>query len=370
MKISFITQFLPAPDSPKQTGGTISNLNMLRTLAKTHDVEVLSFDRSSTFSDFVDEPFRVTSRPHPQWSGISLAQNWLSFVRSETQDHINKAGNLDAIIATTSTLASFDACAPTTARIALIRAYENFGWRCPWVSFGHRVNLTKLAAIRHFQDAKFIHNANRIFCNSNFMQRAISDRFGVHNSEIDVLLQACDIFPRNVAPHANTVGFIRRGPEKGFSFVLELARQSPDLHYVVYGHGRDLPASLPSNVEWQGWASDRSSMFASAALWIVPSLWAEPFGRVSIEAQAANRPVLVAENGGLPETVDEELFRIRGLDAHRWISRIRELLNIPPETLIINGKKIREKYSAEQHDARVLGAVARAVRGTRGARAS
>ncbi|WP_028239390.1 glycosyltransferase family 4 protein [Stutzerimonas azotifigens] len=43
---------------------------------------------------------------------------------------------------------------------------------------------------------------------------------------------------------------------------------------------------------------------------VVPSLWAEPFGLVAVEACAAGRPVIASRMGGLPEIVRE---RVNGL---------------------------------------------------------
>lgn len=295
-----------------------------------------------------------------------MVVHWRSFVTSKLKALLEAEGPTDAVIATTSTLAAFDECPRQTAKIALIRAYENFGWRCPWVPRNQRINLIKLAAVRRFQDKRMIDKADIAFTNSAFMQEAISSRFGVDSNRIEVLLQACNVAPAQYAAPPKTVGFVARGPEKGLSFVLELARQSPDLRYLIYGHGEGLPSSLPQNVEWQGWAANRDDMFASAALWIVPSLWAEPFGRVSIEAQAANRAVLVADKGGLPETVRDDKFRINGFNAEKWLARIRELLELPPDVLQANGAHIRTAFSPARHDSRVLAAMERAASANNG----
>jgi len=83
-------------------------------------------------------------------------------------------------------------------------------------------------------------------------------------------------------------------------------------------------------------------MFASAKVWIVPSLWAEPFGRVSIEAQAAQRAVLVADSGGLPETVGEPSFLMPGYDADEWLERIMTLMQLDTVVLQKNAQKIQD----------------------------
>jgi glycosyltransferase involved in cell wall biosynthesis len=196
-------------------------------------------------------------------------------------------------------------------------------------------------------------SADAVLTNSQFMRTAISDRFRVHPERIHVLKQDCAMEVLPSTPPPKTIGFVNRGAEKGLSFVLELATRSPELRYLIYGHDRGRPDVLPENVEWRGWASDRNAMFKSAKLWLVPSRWAEPFGRVSIEAQAANRAVLVAATGGLPETVTEDKFQIQGFDLEKWLTRIKDLLVLCPEDLQRNGTKIRATFSSEEHDKRI-----------------
>jgi len=352
--IFFVTQFFPKVHGSQNTGGTISNLNMLRALGRRYDVKVLSFDPSTQERDFLNEPFQVLSRPSPAWRAIGLFMYWLDFVRAEVKKEIDQSVQPTVLIATTSTLAAFDECPPNITRVALLQAYENFGFRCPWVPLHPRVNLGKLAVVRRFQDTRLMRRADSVLTNSKFMRSAISDRFKIPPERIHPLLQACAMNYVADAPPQNTIGFVNRNAEKGLSFILDLARRSPDLRYLIYGHDRGRPDVLPKNVKWLGWASDRNHMFGSAKLWLVPSLWAEPFGRVSIEAQAADRAVLVADTGGLPETVLESRFRMQGFNAEDWLTRIRDLLEVSPDDLQRNGCQIRKIFSSEAHDERVL----------------
>lgn len=326
---------------------------MLRSLARKVEVCVLSFDSKSTEEDFAGEAFRVISRPAPPWRAPQLIRHWQAFVRAEVSRVVAQRPRPDALIATTSTLAAFDACPPEVARIALVRAFENFGLRCPWVSFRQRINLGKLAAVRRFEDPRLMRKADGVFTNSLFMRSAIASRFGVKADRIHALTQSLNVAPSETCAPPNTIGFVTRGRDKGVSVILEIARRSPDLTYLVYGHDGDLPSELPANVRWQGWASDRSAMFASAKLWLVPSLWAEPFGRVSIEAQAADRAVLVADHGGLPETVFDSRFRIEGFNPTYWLSRMRDLLALSCEDIRANGARTRAAFSDDVHDVRL-----------------
>jgi glycosyltransferase involved in cell wall biosynthesis len=51
-----------------------------------------------------------------------------------------------------------------------------------------------------------------------------------------------------------------------------------------------------------GWEADLSALYPALDILAVPSLYPEPFGRVSVEAQAAAVPVVSSLAGGLPET--------------------------------------------------------------------
>jgi glycosyltransferase involved in cell wall biosynthesis len=43
--------------------------------------------------------------------------------------------------------------------------------------------------------------------------------------------------------------------------------------------------------------------FAHCLFSVVPSLWAEPFGQVAVEAMAASKPVIASAHGGLTDIV-------------------------------------------------------------------
>jgi glycosyltransferase involved in cell wall biosynthesis len=51
---------------------------------------------------------------------------------------------------------------------------------------------------------------------------------------------------------------------------------------------------------------------------VVPSIWKEPFGRVSIEGTAYGVPAIVARSGGLPENVQHGVdgFVFEPRDSH------------------------------------------------------
>ena len=62
---------------------------------------------------------------------------------------------------------------------------------------------------------------------------------------------------------------------------------------------------IGKNCDFVGWKSTaETERIASGAIAaIVPSIWAEPFGLVALEATAAGVPVIASRVGGLPEII-------------------------------------------------------------------
>jgi len=105
-------------------------------------------------------------------------------------------------------------------------------------------------------------------------------------------------------------GFIGRlDPSKGIEKVIEAAKLRPELRWVIAGDGRpdyvdSLRRSAPSNVEFLGKVRP-SSFFARINVLVIPSLWAEPLGRVAIEAYMHGVPVVSSGLGGLGDIVKD-----------------------------------------------------------------
>ena len=81
-------------------------------------------------------------------------------------------------------------------------------------------------------------------------------------------------------------------------------------HILWVGDGEDA-ATLRARVEqspharrhrFLGWEADPATLYPALDILAVPSIYPEPFGRVSVEAQAAGIPVVASLAGGLPET--------------------------------------------------------------------
>lgn len=93
---------------------------------------------------------------------------------------------------------------------------------------------------------------------------------------------------------------------KGIDVLLQAWPQVRSASQLVLATSRPLDQVLPPGVSTVALRPEQmSEAWARAALAVIPSLWAEPFGLVAIEALAAGTPVVAAASGALPELVTD-----------------------------------------------------------------
>jgi glycosyltransferase involved in cell wall biosynthesis len=109
-------------------------------------------------------------------------------------------------------------------------------------------------------------------------------------------------------------------------------------------------AGLTDRIKLVGHVEDVPAACRAATLVVVASREAEAFGRASAEAQAAERPVIVADRGALPETL-RPAGRVGAEEATGWLvapdnpdalaACLATALRLPPETLAQMGARGR-----------------------------
>ena len=141
-----------------------------------------------------------------------------------------------------------------------------------------------------------------------------------------------------------TAGFVGRlVPEKGVDVLLQAMRlvvdNLPDARLLVAGEGKDEPRlralcgelGLDGSVEFLGYMEPAKfeAFWRRTHLQVVPSLWAEPFGLVAVEAMAAARAVIATREGGLEESVveGESGFLVDRADVQQLAHRLLFLLS-------------------------------------------
>ena len=99
-----------------------------------------------------------------------------------------------------------------------------------------------------------------------------------------VLLEALGQMTADAKPHLICVGGAQGRDD--YVDMLKARAAALGVTLVLAGHETDMP-----------------SAYAAANLAVMPSIEAEPFGRTTIEAQAASLPVIASDDGGFRETI-------------------------------------------------------------------
>jgi len=97
--------------------------------------------------------------------------------------------------------------------------------------------------------------------------------------------------------------------KKGVDILAEkIAPEIKNVDFLIAGTGpleEELKQNISSNVKLRGFVENKEIKYyyKAADIVVVPSVWQEPWGRVSAEAQANNTFTIVNDVGGLPETI-------------------------------------------------------------------
>jgi len=171
----------------------------------------------------------------------------------------------------------------------------------------------------------------------------------------------------------------RLTPWKGQDVLLRavpaLLERVPDVRVVLVGSatdaiGRQFEAELRSlvvelgiaeRVEFAGSRRDIPEVLAVAEVAVHSSTEPEPFGRVIVEAMAAGRPVVAAEDGGVPEIIDDGVtgLLVPPNQPAALAAAIGRLLDDPSAAAAMGeraGRAARERFGLAAHATRIQAA--------------
>ncbi len=170
--------------------------------------------------------------------------------------------------------------------------------------------------------------ATLVVANSEYMATRARKVFGIEPvvvyPQIDVrALSAVDMPPVQERPYVMMVG---HEEVKGASTFREIARALPEHEFMLVGRTFE-DVTREGNLTLRGFADDPVEIYRQAKLVLMPSLWDEGFGMVSVEAAALGIPCIVSSRGGLPETVPLDDCVVRNFRRpSEWVDGIRRVL--------------------------------------------
>jgi glycosyltransferase involved in cell wall biosynthesis len=159
--------------------------------------------------------------------------------------------------------------------------------------------------------------------------------------------------------------------QKGQSLMIRgwprLLERRPEAVLMIVGDGPDLEAcrrlvrglGLDHAVRFTGFRNDIPEILAAADLVVVPSLCAEGFSLVALEASAAGRPVVAFASGGLVETVrhEESGLIVPTGDWHALVDAVVRIIGDPvlADALGRGGRRHAKRFTTLRHVERLTG---------------
>lgn len=339
MKILFVTiAWIPGDARVPASGGDISNRLLLEYLTERNDVQVSAFyapegtgtrpmigpEPTIHFLHEMDERYHIRKK-------LSRAQR-VVLPRAFRNQCLEVVKNFqpDVILTGFRGVPFALSCRQVSdAPIAVfVRAYEHIAGFDRVPVWNVKAQLRRALWGRY--DIHALNKADLMIYNSAFLRR-FYEKQGVRVPGTVSFPPVSEELRRQSTPCAiRNVMMVNGTTRKGGEIFMELARRHRDkTFHIVGGSAHAVPPDL-DNVVIRGWVGTKEEMFAGVDLVLVPSQWAEPFGRIAVEALRLGKLVLVSNIGGLPEAVGQRkelLVPPSGVEA--WDRALRDVMARP-----------------------------------------
>jgi glycosyltransferase involved in cell wall biosynthesis len=154
-----------------------------------------------------------------------------------------------------------------------------------------------------------------------------------------------------------SIGFYSAGPHKGDKLFNKLIEKMPHIEFVVIGRNYNLDSTIiPKNLKYMGDITDPRLFYKEISLLVVPSLIAEGYPRVIMEASSNGIPTIANKVGGIPECLGDggimiDIEQSENKIVDQYISTINKLLSDPREYAKYSEKAIKRtaEYEEELH---------------------
>jgi len=154
-------------------------------------------------------------------------------------------------------------------------------------------------------------------------------------------------FPYSPGPAVPTIGFLGRiGNCKGCNVIVEVARRTPHVRFVLCGQGDPSQYLVVPNIVYKppihGLACGR--YIGTLTAFISPTKYLEPFGTAMVEAQMCGTPVITSDWGAMSETIENFKTGVRCHTLQDYVVAVQ---------MALDGKFDREyirKRAVEKYD--------------------
>lgn len=177
-----------------------------------------------------------------------------------------------------------------------------------------------------FENNRAIRKAGLVVSNSQYIREKVLKVFGRDSIVIYPSIEFYDYNEDGQDKIRKYIMMIGDDESKGIKTFVEIAKRMPNLNFMIVG--RQYGNIALGNIIYRSYVNNHKELYGEAKILLVPSIWEEAFGRVSIEAQSFGVPSVVSRRGGLPETVASDEYIVdKYLDPAEWVKKINFVLN-------------------------------------------
>ena len=216
-------------------------------------------------------------------------------------------------------------------------------------------------------------NATKIIAVSNLTKNIIVEKYNISPKKVVTVYNAVEplvptkkIIKKKRANEKIVTFFGRITMQKGPDYFIEVAnlvlKKTKNVHFVMAGSGdlmndmiaRVVKMKITDRFHFTGFlkGDDVSQMFEMTDVLVMPSI-SEPFGIVPLEAMQSGIPVIISNQSGVAEIV-ENAMKIDFWDTHAMADAIYGLLNYPSLSKVLKKggekevRKLKWKSSAKE----------------------
>jgi len=316
-------------DSPRG-GGELSTFSLLKALSENHRLSVFNVSENQEIYKYHTknthmykwDPPRILTRSYLPFQWRILGIEMLS---SRVFDEQLKRDQPDLLIITDPAMIKF----PRRLKAKTIFFVRGHDWRY-YTKFANNISRMRNeigGKIRNIRNRKILERMDLIIANSKFMAETLR-KFGITSTPIETVYPFITLSSYRVrdkdAP-GKYITYINPSYLKGIEIFHEIIKKLPQKKFIVVGKGIEKLKNI-SNVTCFDWCDDVRDIYKKTSIVLFPSIWDEPFGRVSIEAGINGIPTIASNRGGLSESVGKGGILIDNpYDINAWLSAIQKI---------------------------------------------